>query len=154
MARVEFYVGTTWIGTDTTAPYSASWAASTAGAYALQAIAYDADGGSTSSAAVNVTVTGATSTIPKRVVFGASPDHATTLVTNYLLEIYADGADPQTATPVASSNLAKPTPAANGDIDVDRATFFAALPPGTYVASVSAVGPGGQSRSAPVTFAR
>ena len=57
MARVEFYVGTTWIGTDTTAPYSASWAASSGGAYVLKAIAYDADGGSTSSATVNVTVT-------------------------------------------------------------------------------------------------
>jgi hypothetical protein len=154
MARVEFYVGTTLIGTDTTSPYSASWSASAAGSYALNAIAYDADGGSSTSAVVNVTVTTASTPIPKQVVFVASTDHATSLVTSYLIEVFANGANPQTATPIASSDLGKGTPATNGDITVDRTSFFAALPVGTYVASVSAVGPGGKGRGGSVTFSR
>jgi chitinase len=153
MARVEFYVGATLIGTDTTSPYAASWSASAAGTYAIKAIAFDADGGSRTSTIVNVTVT-AVSTQPKTVMFGASPDHSTTLVTSYLLEVFANGANPLTATPVSSSDMGKPTPAANNDISVDRATFFAALPTGTYVATVSAIGPGGKGSSAALTFSR
>jgi hypothetical protein len=88
------------------------------------------------------------------VVFGASPDHATTLVASYLLEIFANGANPSTAPPIASSDMGKTAPAANGDITIDRTTFFTALPVGTYVATVSSVGPGGKGRGAPVTFSR
>ena len=52
MASVDFYAGSTMILRDTTAPYSASWSATTAGTYALTAVAHDADGGSTTSSAV------------------------------------------------------------------------------------------------------
>ena len=55
---------------------------------------------------------------------------------------------------MASSNLGKPAPATNGDITVNRATFFAALAPGTYVATVSALSANGNSRSATITFTR
>jgi hypothetical protein len=87
------------------------------------------------------------------VVFTASTDHATT-VTSYLLEVFAAGANPSTATPAATSNLGKPTPASNGDITVDRAAFFSGLPPGSYLATVTAIGLGGLTRSAGVTFTR
>jgi hypothetical protein len=55
---------------------------------------------------------------------------------------------------VATSDLGKPAPAANNDITVDRATFFSGLAPGNYVATVTAAGPGGRTRSASVTFTR
>jgi len=87
------------------------------------------------------------------VVFQASPDHAT-MVTSYRMDVFADGTDPNTATPVASSDLGKPEPDVNGDITADESAFFSALPGGRYAATVSAVGAGGQGRSSPVTFTR
>src|SRR5262249_17314323 len=124
-----------------------------AGTYTLKAMAYDADGGITSSSTVTITVNSSGSA-PTTVIFTASADHNTSAVTSYRLDIFNNGADPNTATPVASSDLGKPTPAANNDITVNRASFFSALAPGTYVATVSAIGPGGLGRGAPVTFAR
>ncbi len=154
MASVDFYAGTTLIRRDTSAPYTASWSPTASGTYSLTAVAHDADGESTTSAALSVTVSvTSTSTAPRLVVFTASTDHATN-VTSYLLEVFAAGANPNTATPVATSNLGKPTPAANGDITVDRAAFFSGLASGSYVTTVSAIGPGGMTRSASVTFTR
>ena len=75
-------------------------------------------------------------------------------MTNYLLKVFPQGANPETATPVATSDLGKPTPAGNNDITVDRASFFAGLPSGNYIATVTAIGPGGQTRSASVSFVR
>ena len=56
IARVDFYAGTTLLGTSTTAPYGIVWNASSAGSYALTARATDNGGAMTTSAAVNVTV--------------------------------------------------------------------------------------------------
>jgi regulation of enolase protein 1 (concanavalin A-like superfamily) len=153
LSRVEFYRSGTLIGSDTTSPYTASWSSAPAGSYSLTAVAIDAAGNRTTSAAIPITVSSATSTAPRLVVFHASSDHAT-LVTSYRLDIFANGANPSTATPVATSNLGKPTPDAAGDITVDRASFFAALAPATYQATVSAIGSGGTGRSAPVLFTR
>jgi hypothetical protein len=152
LTRVQFLNGTTVLGSDTTAPYTFTWSNVPAGSYSLRAVAYDSAGASATSAAVTVSVT-STSTAPRLVVFTASSDHATN-VTSYLLEVFVAGANPNTATPVATSNLGKPTPASNNDITVDRAAFFSALPSGNYLATVSAIGPGGRTRSAGVTFTR
>ena len=153
MLSVEFYAGSMLIARDTTAPYSANWTPTTGGTYAVTATAHDQDGGSSTSGSVTVTVSSTTTTPPKSVVFGASADHATN-VTSYLLEVFAANANPGTAAPVATSDLGKPTPAANNDITVDRSAFFSALASGTYVATVSAIGPGGLTRSTAVTFAK
>ena len=56
IARVEFYQGTTLIGSATSAPYTVAWANAPAGSYSLSAKAIDNDGGSTSSAPVSLTV--------------------------------------------------------------------------------------------------
>ena len=154
MLSVDFYVGSTLLSRDTTAPYSASWSASSGGTYAVTAVAHDADGGSTTSAAVTVTVTAPSSTTaPRAVSFTASADHATN-VTRYVLSIYAAGANPATATPVATSDLGKPALGSTNTITVDRASFFSALAAGNYQATVTAVGSGGQTRSGSVAFAR
>jgi hypothetical protein len=153
MASVDFFAGSTLIRSDTSSPYSAAWSPSSAGTYALTAVAHDAAGGSTTSGAVSVTVTTASGSAPRTVVFTASSNHATA-VTNYLLEVFASGANPATATPVATSDLGKPAPAANNDITVDRATFFNGLAAGNYVATVRAIGSGGTARSTAVTFTR
>lgn len=153
IARVEFYNGTTLIGTDTTASYSAAVSSLPAGTYTFTAIAYDNAGASRQSAGVSVTVAAATSTAPRAVAFTASADHATG-VTRYVLEIFAAGANPSTATPVATSDLGKPTPGTNNEITVDRSAFFSALAAGNYLSTVRADGPGGSSRSAAVSFTR
>ena len=149
IARVEFYAGATRVATDTTAPYSFSWTGVAAGSYSITAKVFDAAGASATSAARMITVGGP----PKTVVFTASADHATK-VTSYVLKIYAASANPATATPLATSSMGKPAPATNGDISVDRATFFAGLAAGSYQATVTAVGTGGQTQSAAIAFTR
>ena len=153
VAGVQFKVDGADLGAeDTTSPYSVAWdtTTATAGTHTLTAVARDAAGNTTTSAAVSVTVS---NPLPTAVMFTASTDHNTT-VTSYLFEVFANGADPTTALPVASSDLGKPTPDANGDITVGKASFFSALAPGTYVSTVSAIAASGKGRSQPVTFTR
>jgi regulation of enolase protein 1 (concanavalin A-like superfamily) len=153
ISKVEFYNGTTLLNSDTTSPYSYTWSSVAAGTYTVKAIAYDNTGVSTSSATSTITVNTSTTTPPTGVAFTASPDHAT-LVTSYELRIYASGADPNTATPIAKSNLGKPTPDASNTITVDQSVFFSGLAPANYVAAVAAIGSGGSSISTGVTFTR
>ena len=151
--RVEFYAGTTFLGAATSAPFSVTWPSAPGGTYSLTARVFDADGGTATSPAVTITVNASAGSIPTAVAFQAWADHAT-LVTSYRLDVFASGTDPNMGTPAASSDLGKPAPDGNGDITVDRSAFFTNLAPGTFVATVSAVGSGGESRSEPVTFTR
>jgi hypothetical protein len=155
VARVDFFAGSTAIGTATAAPYSITWSSVPEGAYTLTAIAVDADGASTTSTSVAVTVIAPPPPPPQtwQVVFNASTDHDA-LVSSYLLEIFPSGADPETGTAIASDNLGKPSPDAANEIQLDRSAFFGALAAGDYIATVAAVGDGGQSRSAPFAFTR
>ncbi|MGH8637740.1 MAG: hypothetical protein ACREUZ_11465, partial [Burkholderiales bacterium] len=77
-----------------------------------------------------------------------------TNVTSYALKVFAASANPATATAIATSNLGKPTPDSAGTITVDRATFFSNLAVGSYIATVTAVGPGGETQSSSVAFTR
>ncbi len=56
VAKVDFYAGTTLLGTATTAPYTIAWNNVAAGSYSLTAVATNNLGASTTSAAVSVTV--------------------------------------------------------------------------------------------------
>ena len=155
LSRVEFFAGATRLSTATSAPYSFDWSGTAQGVYAFTAVAYDSAGASAASSAIAVTVgASAPASPPRLVVFQASTDHATTLVTNYLLMIFAAGANPATAPAIATSDLGKPQPAANGDISVDRSAFFTALGPGNYQAIVTSIGPTGQTHSAGLMFTR
>lgn len=152
LARVDFFSGSTRIGSSSTSPFVTTWTNVAAGTYVLTAQAFDADGGSATSAAATITVTAAAA-IPTTAIFQASADHAT-LVNSYRLDVFLSGANPAVATPVSSVSLGKPTPDATNTITVNEATFFAALAPGSYIATVSAIGSGGSSRSAPASFTR
>ena len=151
IARVDFYQGSTMIGSDSTSPYSISWSNVGVGSYSLTARAVDNVGGITTSAARTISVTG---TIPATVtaVFTSSPHHATT-VSCHLLEIFAAGANPATATPIATQNLGKPA-VVSGDCTADITSTFNGLATGSYQATVSAIGSAGRSRGAPVPFTR
>jgi hypothetical protein len=144
--RVEFYRGSTLIGSDTSAPYSVTWSDVAAGTYALTAVAFDDDGASTASAVVNVTVNAVQAPTATQVAFTASPDHATG-VTSYLVAIFRSG-DPLSGTPAASTNVGKPAPS-NNEIVVDVSAIVNPLPAGSYYAAVTAIGPGGSGVSAP-----
>ena len=62
IAKVDFYNGSTKLGTATAAPYSYTWTGVAAGTYSLTAIATDNAGATTTSGAVGITVTGSTNT--------------------------------------------------------------------------------------------
>jgi regulation of enolase protein 1 (concanavalin A-like superfamily) len=170
IAAVDFYANSSLITRDTSAPYSASVSSMAAGTYVWKAVASDDLGASTISESVTITVTGidtgtdagtgtdsgtdtGTGTPPLGIAFTASADHAT-LVTKYVLEVYKSGATPGATSPVGISNLGKPAPTSTGEITVERSTFFAALAPGSYIATVVAVGDGGSGRSGTVSFTR
>ncbi len=63
ITKVEFYSGSTLLGTATTSPYSFSWTNVAANSYILTAKAYDSGGGSTISAPVAITVNAPGSTV-------------------------------------------------------------------------------------------
>lgn len=69
IAKVDFYNGTTLLGSDNTAPYTFSWANVAAGTYSLTVRATDDRGAVATSAAVNVTVT-AIVTVPANLATG------------------------------------------------------------------------------------
>ena len=56
VVKVEFYVGSTLLGTDTSAPFSLFWRPTAHGTFTLTARAYDDDGAVTTSAPVTVRV--------------------------------------------------------------------------------------------------
>ena len=142
VSKVEFYRGTTLIGTDTTSPYSVVWSGATTGSYSLTARAYDNKGATRTSTAVSVTVNAAAT--PTTLIFTASSNHATN-VTSYTVALYRS-ADPVTGSPVATRDLGKPAPV-SGDITVNISTLVDPLPAGSYKAVVRATGPGGTTAS-------
>ena len=150
VARVDFYAGSTLVGSDTTSPYSATWNNAPAGAFSLTAVARDNAGATTTSAARSITI--ANPPLPKRAIFTASPDHAT--VSRYSLDVFTAGANPATSLPIATQTLGKPA-VVNGDCDVDVSATILGLPGGNYFATVVAISSGGTStRAVSSTFAR
>ena len=154
IAAVEFFANGTPVGRDTVAPYSATISAPALGTYSLTAVATDDKGSTAVSTPVAITVAAQASTaLPKAIAFTVSTDHDT-LVSHYLLEVFAATATPGTTAPVATMDLGKPAANTSGEASVDCSAFFQALPPGNYQATVTAVGSSGSARSAPVSFTR
>lgn len=58
VTKVDFFQGSTLIGTDTTSPYSIAWSSVAAGSYMLTARATDNGNATTTSSPINITVTG------------------------------------------------------------------------------------------------
>ena len=91
VARVEFYRGTTLIGSDTTAPYAVSWTGAPVGTYTLTAKAFDDDGASRTSAGVSVNVRSAQNQLPT--VSVTSPSAGATFTAPASISINAAAAD-------------------------------------------------------------
>lgn len=155
---VDFYSGTILLGRDTSAPYAFSVPSLPAGTYALKALAIDDRGATTMSSSVTVTVTAeatdpSAGDLPQGIAFLASADHAT-IVNSYRLEVYGSGTTPGTTPPIAFLDLGKPIPTSTGEITVFCGSFFEALLPGDYIATVSAIASTGTARSEGVSFSR
>jgi hypothetical protein len=154
VASVQFRVNGTNVGAaDTTSPYAASWATTglAAGTYTITAVATDAAGNQATSAGVNVTIAGSVVINARSVAFD-SPSHNATgtggqaIVTSYRLEIWAAGSS-TTGTPLHTSDMGKPVSSTTA-LTIDRTAFFSGLPRNQqFIATVSAIGPGGSSRS-------
>ncbi|HXD20688.1 MAG TPA: LamG-like jellyroll fold domain-containing protein [Vicinamibacterales bacterium] len=143
VARVDFYCGSTLIGSRTAAPFTVDWTAGAAGAYSFVVTAVDNNGASSTSAPVTVTVDSSSS---GTAMFTPSSDDS--IVSRYVLEIFTDGVNVNTAAPVANADLGKPS-VVNGEYAADISATLASLPNGTYIATVTAEAAGGNARSAP-----
>jgi regulation of enolase protein 1 (concanavalin A-like superfamily) len=91
VARVDFYAGSTLIGTDTSSPFSFSWSGVGAGGYSLTARATDDDGAATTSPAVSVTVGTATNQPPS--VSLTNPANGATLGAPMFVPVTATASD-------------------------------------------------------------
>jgi hypothetical protein len=148
IARVDFYAGATLLGTDTSSPYGLPWTIAVGGSYSLTAVARDNSGATTVSSTRDITVK--PPSLPTTVVFIPSSNDATA-VERYVLNVFPLGADTSVANPVATQDLGKPV-ITNSEYRADVSSTILALQPGTYVATVTAVGDGGGSQSAPSPY--
>jgi hypothetical protein len=148
--KVDFYNGSTLLGTSTTRPFAFNWSNVSAGSYSLSAVARDNQGATAVSPWRDITV-GAASVLSKAIFTPAVvPDS----VDYYLFEVYASGATPGTSAPIAVQNLGVPL-VVNGECTVDVGTTIAGLAPGSYVATVSSTSSTeGVLRSSPFPFTR
>lgn len=90
ISKVEFYRGTTLLGTDTSSPYSFAWNSVAAGSYALTAKATDNQGATTTSSTVNITV-GSTNNPPTASI--TSPASGATFTAPASITINANATD-------------------------------------------------------------
>jgi regulation of enolase protein 1 (concanavalin A-like superfamily) len=142
MSAVEFYAGSTLIARDTAAPYAASWTASTAGTYALTAVALDADGGRTTSTAVNVTIVGPNQ--PPTVTL-TSPANNSSFTAPATLAMAATAADPENA--LARVEFYAGTTLLATDTTAPFAYSWGSVPAGTYTLRAVAYDTAGASAS-------
>ena len=146
--KVQFYLGTTLIATDTTSPYSATWPA-VVGSHSVNAVATDNQGAVTSSAWRDFTVTA--TALPATAKFvPASPADA---VDYYVFEVFASGANPSVAAPIATQIIGLP-PVVAGECSADVRATIVALAPGNYIATVAAMSSGVKLRSNTFAFTR
>jgi len=149
--KVEFYKGSTLLGSDTTSPYTFTWLSVPAGTYSVSAVARDNLGATAVSSWSDITVGSSTSTLSKAIFTPAIVPDA---VQYYVFEVFPAGAVPGVGAPVASQNLGLP-PVVNGECTVDVKTTIAGLASGSYIATVASVSAGeGKLRSAPFAFTR
>src|SRR6185295_14785167 len=149
IARVDFYNGSTLLGSDTTSPYSFTWLSVGLGNYSLSAVARDNLGASTVSSWVDIGV-GSTTTLSKAVFKPAVVPEG---VQYYVFEVFAAGANPNTAAPIATQNLGKPA-VVSGECTADVRSTIMGLSAGSYIATVSSVSSDGKLRSNSHSFTR
>jgi hypothetical protein len=148
ISTVEFYQGSTLIGTSTAAPYSVTWADVGAGSYSLTAKASDNAGATKVSAVVGITV--GASNRPPLVVLTA-PDPCMTYDEPAAIVLNADAVDTDGAVSRVDF-LRDSTVIATAGGEPYTATWTN-VPAGTYVLAARATdNRGGSATSVPVTI--
>ena len=142
LTRVEFYHGTTLLGTDTAAPYTFTWSSVPAGPYSLTARAYDAGGLNTTSAAVSVTVNAANQ--PPTVSI-TSPANNATFTAPASITMTANATDPENQ--LTRVEFYNGSTLLGTDASAPYAFTWGSVAPGTYPLRALAVDSAGASGS-------
>lgn len=93
VSQVEFYNGTTLLGTDATSPYSYTWTTPSVGTYILTAKATDNEGSATTSEPITVYVSAANNTAPTADITSPANNAAFLTPTNITINATATDAD-------------------------------------------------------------
>lgn len=128
VVRVDFYRGSTLVGTDTSSPYTATWSSAPAGTYSLTAVATDTDGDTTRSAAVSVTVNGSGNTAPS--VALTSPTSGASYSAPGEILVAANASDPDGR--VTRVDLYRGATLLKSDTTVPYSFRWTGAPAGTY----------------------
>ena len=108
VTQIDFYTGTTLIGTATSSPYQITWATPAAGAHTLTAVATDSTFATTTSGAVGITITGTLATPTATPPAGAyQPGQTVTLdgPTGTQIRYTTDGTVPTASSPLYSGPI-------------------------------------------------
>ncbi|HET9728831.1 MAG TPA: Ig-like domain-containing protein, partial [Acidimicrobiia bacterium] len=147
IARVEFYSGTTLLGTDTSEPFTYDWSGVGAGTYSLSARAYDNSGAMATSSAVSVVVA---ANAPPTVTLTA-PAAGADYYAPAAVSLAATASDPD-------GSIARVEFRAGGILVGSAATSpyaitWANVPAGTYSITATAYdGKGGQTTTPPLSL--
>jgi hypothetical protein len=146
---VEFYRGSTLIGSDATAPYAFSWTSVPAGTYVLTAKATDDVGAVTTSSSVTITVTVPANQPPTITL--TSPAGGATVTAPATIALAATAADSDGT--VAKVEFYQGAISLATDTTPPYSFSWASVPAGTYVISAKATDDGSAvTTSASVTI--
>ncbi len=105
-AKVDFYNGSTLLGTDTSSPYAFTWTNVAAGSYTLTARATDNGNATGTSSVVNVTVNNVSNPLPTTSI--TSPANGATFTAPASITINANASDNGSVTKVDFYNGSAP----------------------------------------------
>jgi regulation of enolase protein 1 (concanavalin A-like superfamily) len=128
ISRVDFYRGTTLVGSDTASPFTASWTNVAGGSYAFTAVAYDSDGASATSPAVTVTVNGSGSQAPS--VSFVSPLTGATFVAPASVRLEAAASDADGS--ISRVDFYQGSTLLKSDFTVPYSVYWSYAPAGSY----------------------
>ena len=146
---VEFYAGSTLVGSDQSSPYSFSWSNVPAGSYTLTAVATDNGGARTTSAPVGITVAGSSNQLPN--VALTTPANNATFAAPASVILAASASDPDGT--VASVEFRSGSTILGTDTTNSYGMTWSNVPAGTYTITAVARDNSGATRtSAPITI--
>jgi hypothetical protein len=148
ITRVDFFADGALLASDTTAPYTFTWAGMSAGLHRVSAVAHDDAGTPVVSAERLVTVAAVPSLPAKRYRLAFTSRDHNTLVRDYVVEAFRAGVDVTKATPLQRVTVPKPS-GIGPEVTIDITALVQALPAGTFVFTVAARGDASSARSVP-----
>ena len=140
-ARVDFYQGTTLLGSDSTSPYAFGWASVAAGSYTLRAVAVDNAGASTTSATVTVSVSAPANIAPAVSLTAPAPGSSVTGPANITVSATASDSDGS----VARVDFYQGTALIGSDTSSPYSVAWSSVPAGSYTFRAIAYDSGGAS---------